>query len=85
MAVDLHGGGQQITLKGGESHALPVTILAETPNKFCVYYDYEDVPITLYNNEGTPYTSTYRQMKTAMIGTEDFFANNPNYSYIQNR
>lgn len=85
VAVDLHGGGQQITLKGGESHALPVTILAETPNKFCVYYDYEDVPITLYNNEGTPYTSTYRQMKTAMIGTDDFFANNPNYSYIQNR
>ena len=85
IAIDLQGGGQEISLKGGENNDRPVTIMAETANEFCVYYDYEEVPLTLYNMEGTPYTSTLRQKKTALFNKDDFFANIPNYRYIENQ
>lgn len=85
LAISPQSEAQELTLYGGTENSMPVTVLGENSSEFYVYFDYEYVPIVVYDAEGVPYDSEVLRKKTAMISKEDYFAGNPNYREIVRR
>ena len=82
LAVGLDGEARELTLRGGAEGSLPVTVLGESETRFCVCFDYEMVPVVVYDMDGLPYDSQVRRMKTAMIDKADYYAGQPAYTPV---